>query len=186
MELSIYTAACEAAYKGANIVLEWRRPVETFKGTTEKVEKHVRMVGRIGIDYNKIADVRAKRANGELPAEAQPIWKGAGEFEIFPYLIRHKGTGQRYARLYFGTSETVKPKTAWFIDGREVSYEVVLPLLTAKERRDERDGDTFCVKIENLIRVGSEVDYSTIDADEPAIEATTSAPAPVTAPAVPA
>ena len=91
--------------KGANIVVKWERKVRTRKKVTDTITKSVRMVCRIGIKYDNLKSVRKKRDNGTLPAERKRL--SGGRFEIYPYLIKHKG--ERYLRLYKGTSDKVFP-----------------------------------------------------------------------------
>jgi len=137
--------------KGANIVVEWTRNGKIRKGVASLVQKQVRMVGRIGIEYDNMKAVQEKRDNGTLPSENQGLpW---GRFEIYPYLIEHKGN--RYLRLYKGTSATVKPHAHWLMDGNEVSREVVAPMLLASEMQ-EKDGDCFCVNVNDITRLNAE------------------------------
>lgn len=159
MELSTIQRVIDNTSKGANIIVEWLRPVETLKSCDKAIDKHVRMVGRMGIEYDNMKDVKEKRENGELPATPQPIWHGAGQWVTYPWLIQHVAKKQLYVRLYNGTSTKVPVKVEWRMDGDAVPYETVLPYLTAKEKRDEREGDCFCCKIENIIRIGNEADW---------------------------
>jgi len=158
MELGTVQKVVENTPKGANIICEWVRQAKVLKGCAHAIDKHVRMVGRCGIDYDKQAAVIAKRENGDLPEQSQPIWHGAGEWAIFPFLIRHKKTGQLYLRLYNGTSAKVPVVVEWLMDGDVVSYETVEPFLLASEKNDDK-GDCFCCKIEDLIRIGNEADW---------------------------
>ena len=182
MELGTVQRVVENTPKGANIVLEWKRQVKTFKGCDKAIDKHVRMVGRVGIDYDNQAAVQEKRENGELPAQSQPIWHGAGEWAIFPFLIRHKKTGQMYLRLYNGTSTRVPVKVEWHLDGDVVPYEQVEPFLLASEKDGEK-GDCFCCKVEDVLRIGNEADWLAEVEDE--TEAVASSTAHVESPAVP-
>lgn len=160
MELGTVQSVIENAHKGANIVLEWERQAKTLKACPHAIDKHVRMVGRIGIDYDNQAAVIAKRENGELPEQSQPIWKGAGEWVTFPFLIRHRKTGQLYVRLYNGTSANVPVMVEWKMDGDVVPFETVAPFLLASEK-DSDKGDCFCCKVEDILRIGNEADWLT-------------------------
>jgi hypothetical protein len=157
--------------KGANIICEWTRTAKVKKTCTAVIQKMVRAVGRVGIDYNNINDVQEKRENGELPAIPQPIWNGKGQWEIFPYLIKHVDTHALYVRLYNGTSATVKPHVQWLRDGKEVSFEEVENDLLASEKNKEH-GDCFCCKIEDMTRIHNEV------SEAPAVEQVTTEAAP--------
>jgi hypothetical protein len=154
MELAQVETAIETAPKGANIILEWVRPLKTRKGVTDNLTKSVRMVGRMGLDYNNVAAVQEKRESGELPAEPQPLpW---GTWYKFPFLIQHKGAF--YLRLYKGTSEKVHPESHFFRNGIEVKREEIAASLLASEL-DEKDGETFTCKVENMTRIHTEAEW---------------------------
>lgn len=183
MELSTIQKVIENTSKGANIICEWQRQVKTLKGCPYAIDKHTRMVGRVGINYDNQAAVIEKRENGDLPLESQPIWKGAGEWLVFPFIIRHKKTGQLYLRLYNGTSTKVPVKVEWLMDGDVVTYENIESYLTAAEKNDDK-GDCFCCKVEDIIRIGNEADWLA-EVEEAAVEASTTPanePTPVETP----
>lgn len=158
MQLEQIKDAIVATPKGANIILEWVRPVKTKKSVIDSITKAVRMVGRIGVDYDNQAAVQAKRESGDLPAESQPIWNGKGQWLIFPYLFCHVDTGETYLRLYKGTSTTVHPKVHFFRNGLEVSADSIKDDILASEKA-EKDGDCFCCKTENVTRIHHESEW---------------------------
>jgi hypothetical protein len=168
MQLATVEKVIQNTPKGANIILEWQRPVKTFKGSTDVVEKHVRMVGRIGLNYDNIGDVQDKRESGELPAENAGL-KGM-EWVTYPYLLRSVKTGELQVRLYNGTSEKVPVKSEWKLNGNPVSYEVVEPIILASEKPKERTGDCFQCKLSAMLRIANEADWlaeeQEIQADE--------------------
>lgn len=151
MELQQVRRAIKATPKGCNIVCEWKRACKTRKGVSSIVTKHVRMVGRMGIEYDNINDVQEKREEGTLPAvNAGLPW---GQWSEYPWLIEHKG--KYYLRLYKGTSATTTPEVTFFLEGLEVPKSSVAPLLLASELA-EHDGDCFCCEIGNLMHVHCE------------------------------
>jgi hypothetical protein len=157
MLLAQVESAITATPKGANIILEWVRDLKTRKGVTDNLTKSVRMVGRVGMDYNHLGAVQEKRESGELPAEPQPLpW---GTWAKFPYLIEHKGGF--YLRLYKGTSEKVHPECHFFRNGVEVSKEEIAPSLL-KSELEERDGDCFTCKVENMTKIHNENEWVTL------------------------
>lgn len=156
MQLEQVKAAIAATPKGANIVVEWVRPVETYKGVTASVTKSVRMVGRIGMEYDNLAAVQAKRESGELPAENKGL--NGMEWIEAPWLLRSIKSGKYQIRLYNGTSPNVKPETHWFLNGVEVAKEQVMALITAKEK-DSSHGDCFSCKVENMTRIHHESEW---------------------------
>jgi len=139
--------------KGVNVRLAWRRDCKVKKSVTDLIEKATVGVGRIGIDYDNQAAVIEKRENGELPEESQPIWHGKGEWVIFPYLIRHTDTNQLYLRLYKGTGNAI-PKVQFYRNDEPVSKESLDSELLSSEKSTEKDGDCYCVKIEDMTMIG--------------------------------
>jgi len=150
--------------KGVNVKLEWRRDCKTKKTCNDRIEKLVKSVGRLGIDYDNQAVVQFKRESGELPVESHPIWYGKGEWLIFPYLIRHTVTNCLYLRLYAGTSKTFKPSATYFKNGIEVSFDSLQDVLMSTEKR-AKSGDCFCVKLDDMIAIGQYSD-ETVEAPE--------------------
>lgn len=156
MELAQVNNIIESAPKGANIVLEWTRDAKVRKGSP-KVRKMVRMVGRIGVEYDALKAVQQKRSNGELPSENQGLAEWA-EWVQYPFVIRHRTKGTLYLRMYKGTSKKTHPSVAYILDGKAVSFEAVEAMLLASEKRGHDDTDTFMVKVDDLTRVWSETD----------------------------
>lgn len=172
MELETVQRVIDNVTKGSNIVLEWIRPAKVKTSCESNIQKYVLMVGRVGIDYDNQQVVKEKRESGELPSERHPIWNGKGEWVIFPYLIRHVVTGELYVRLYESTSKAIAPKVEWMMDGVPVDYEDVEPFLLASEKKSEKDGDCFCCKLGNMVRIANEADWL-VEVDETEIHVTT-------------
>ena len=151
MELIQVRQAIKETPKGANIVCEWTRPCKTRKGTPAIITKAVRMVGRMGVEYDNLGAVQEKRDNGELPAvNAGLPW---GQWSEYPWLIEHKG--KHYLRLYNGTSKLTTVKATFYMDGIEAEKDRVAPFLLASELT-EKDGDCFCCEVGNLTRINHE------------------------------
>jgi hypothetical protein len=154
MQLDQVRTAVQTTPKGANIILEWVRPCKTRKGVQDAITKSVRMVGRIGVEYDNLKAVQEKRESGELPAENAGLpW---GNWSEYPWLIEHKG--QYYVRLYKGTSASVHPEAHFFRNGVEVEKESIAPLLLASELDDSK-GETFTCKVENMTRIHAESEW---------------------------
>lgn len=170
MEMKQVKTAIENTPKGANIIVEWLRPVKTraaFK--TTHIEKSVRMVGRMGIDYNNIKAVQEKRENGDLPSTPQPLswgfWVSDGILghnkglkKENPFYSEILPTTKYYVRLYNGTSANVRPEVHFFLDGNEVALEEIQHMLLASEIGKEK-GDCFCCKFENMTRIHGEAEW---------------------------
>jgi hypothetical protein len=144
------TKTIESAPKGANIVLEWTRDAKTRKGSPS-VKKSVRIVGRIGIDYEKLASTKEKRAEGK-ESKGLPSW---AEWVIFPFLIRHKTKGTTYLRMYVGSSKKITANRQFSLEGKAVSFEAIEQHLLSSEKKSKHS-ETFTVKTEDLTRIYSD------------------------------
>jgi len=144
--------------KGQNVKAVWQRPMKIRKGVEHVVEKRTAAIIRTGIDYENMQSVKEGRANGDLPEENQGLpW---GEWAQFPYHIQHKE--KDYLRLYpasginVATGEGFIPEVSYFLDGVEVSKEVVMPLCLASEfRTDSEPPLVFTIKAGDLVEIGN-------------------------------
>jgi len=167
--------AIEETPKGSNIIVEWTRDCKTLKSSEDEITKSVRMVGRMGIEYDKIKGVRVGRQLGELPETNQglPSWQ---KFEIYPYLLKYVDKNKTdeeneedeekiyYLRLYKGTSNSTKHKTEWFKNGNPVSFDEIEGALLASEKKSSH-GECFQVKIESITRLHREITFDRIEAE---------------------
>jgi len=152
MELAQVRQAIQNTRKGTNVIVEWTRPCDTRKGTATVITKAVRMVCRMGIEYDNINNVIEKREEGTLPAvNAGLKW---GTWFEYPYLISHKG--KMYLRLSPGTSSLNSSSATFFMDGVETTKGTVIPYLLAKELKEKEDMDCFCLDINNITRLHNE------------------------------
>jgi len=121
-----------AGYMLSVVFTTEKKPAAAHKGV--RLSKRVRGIFMAGTDYSRLPAVRDAIASGER-GEVQPLpW---GEWESFPYVIRHKG--ERYYRLY-PVADTVLTVT-YMVDGEEVSREVWAGFLTPSERAKMESGD---------------------------------------------
>lgn len=169
MQADQVRAAIEAVPAGANIIVEWVRPVKVKKSCQDKITKSVKAVGRMKIDYDNLKSVQAKRESGELPAENAGLPWG---FWVSPCVIgMNKGLKKEdplystvlpstefYLRLYNGTSDKVRPEVHFFRNGVEVSKESIDGDILASEK-DSEHGDCFTCKFENMTRIHSESEW---------------------------
>lgn len=110
------------------------KPAAAHKAHT--LTKEVMATVMTGVEYRNLA-ANNDRETGGLP------W---GEWAQYPYLITHKGT--YYARLYT-VDGTIR--TTYKIDGRIVTREAFLDMLTPSTRNPSRPvGGTITVKVDNL------------------------------------
>lgn len=124
----------------------WGRFCKVRVGSPE-IKKVTVMVARAGVQYDNLKSVQEKRENGELPAENAGLpW---GEWEQYPYLIKHKG--QRYVRLY--PVPNTSCKVEYFINGKAVSYDSIVKYLLASELKKEQSPDCIVVKLCDIIEL---------------------------------
>ena len=150
MNIEALKAIALRATKGANLRISWCRPVKTKKDCTDVIIKSVQTVGRIGISYDNQKAVKDKRLSGQLPAESQPIWNGAGEWSVYPYIIRHKKTGQNYLRLYRGSNNPENTKVKFYRNGNDVELSEIENDVLASEKRASHDSDCITCRTESI------------------------------------
>ena len=127
------------------------------KSCTDEITKSVRAVGRVGIPYNNRKIVQEKRADGRLPATPQPIWKGKGVWVEFPYILKHKDSGQEYLRLTPSADPRHTPRVQYYRNGSPVDLEAIEDVLLASEKR-HAVGDCFSCKVEDMVQIHWELD----------------------------
>lgn len=140
-------------HKGQNVFVTWERDCDTYKGTKEKVTKRTKALVRSGIDYANLGSVKSGIETGER-GEVQPLpsWQ---EWACAPYILRHKGNGTEYVRLFPGSFKNVAPVVEYFIDGNAATKADVAPLLMASEKRDRDEEPTvFNVKVNSILNIG--------------------------------
>lgn len=131
--------------KGQFTRAAWVRDCKVKVGAPS-IRKATVMTVRAGIEYDNMKVVKDKRESGELPAENAGLpW---GEWEVYPYLIQHHGI--RYARLYPMASSNTQ--VAYFMDGKERTFEEVEQYLLASEKRKQK-GDCITVKLADLVEL---------------------------------
>jgi hypothetical protein len=99
----------------------------------------------VGVVYDTIPEVVAKRESGELPAENQGLpW---GEWAEFPYVIHHKG--EYYVRCT--VAHTAFQRKAEFIrNGAVISREEAKEACLASEFREGDDSVIFNIKVSSI------------------------------------
>jgi len=146
-------------YKGQAVKMKKLKECKllaAFKGK-HTVLKESEYVCRIGISYNNMKDVIAKRASGELPATPKPMIWGEWVPGLENYIKRHTKDGMvhLYFRLY-----TVKGALSWnrsryMIDGKEATKEEAQRLCTKFDEMDSGQ-DCFDIHIRDLVEVNGE------------------------------
>ena len=123
------------------------RPLKVKKGV-EPITKKSTVSIRLGVAYDNIKDVQAKRESGELPAENAGLpW---GEWLQYPYVIAHKG--EQYLRCSLNKNGNPKP-AQYFQNGIEITKEQAQAVAYASEFADKDDMDVFNLKASNIVTV---------------------------------
>lgn len=136
-------------HKGQHILATWQRIAKTYNGIEAVVEKRVKAYVRAGIDYANLASVKQAIENGER-GEVEPLkW---GQWIQFPFTIEHKG--KEYVRLYPASFDNLKPTTQWLLNGKEVDYSTVEPMLQASEKKHDEHPACFTLFADSVISIG--------------------------------
>lgn len=138
------------SHKGQNQKLVYRKVLKCRKGIDHIVEKRVETVCRAGIDFERILKVQMERETGDRPETNQGL--KYGEWSDFPYLIMHNNIP--YVRIYKANMD-FKPKTQYFLDGKETTKEEVESLCLASEfPKNKEPSIVFNIKASNIISIG--------------------------------
>jgi hypothetical protein len=125
-----------------------KKPAAIHKGTI--LEKRIEGVFRAGIDFGNLGSVKDGIEKGER-GEVQSL--PFGEWEKFPYLIKHKET--QYVRLY--PTKNCVLKVQYLVNGVESTKENFLSFLTPSDKAKAENGERpecITVKVSNLIKLG--------------------------------
>jgi len=139
------------ATKGSFQAVSWHSnptPAASHKKAGIVLEKITQAVCKAGIDFSNLSSVKAGIESGERGEVESLPW---GEWEIFPFTIKHKG--ERYVRLY-PASQSNQAKTEFKVNGSKVSRETFAGYLTPSEQAKMQSGEVpvcFTVKESNLI-----------------------------------
>ena len=98
------------------------------------------MLVRMGIDFANMK-VNEGRQVGELP------W---GEWEVFPYVIKHKGN--YYLRVYNAFVDNAKTYSTYELNGVEISKEKALEIVG--EEKKSKPSDCYTIKFDNIVSIG--------------------------------
>jgi hypothetical protein len=133
------------ARKGQIVTVETVRPLKVRKGMPE-ILKHSTFQARVGVTYDNIGVVQEKRESGELPAENQGLpW---GQWEIFPYVIAHKG--EKYLRCTM-LRNGFHRAPVFTVNGAEITRDEAQRMALASEFSDRDDGpDVFNIKLSSV------------------------------------
>jgi hypothetical protein len=139
--------------KGQHVKVTWQRPAKTLKDCALTIAKRTSAYVRAGIEYANLATVKEAIASGERDeVQSLPSWS---EWVQYPFISRHKQTGQEYVRLYPAVFANLKPEVEWSIGGKPATYAECEPYLLASEKRKDDDERPACfsLKAEDVIAI---------------------------------
>ena len=139
--------------KGQFINVEWESEIPLLKTTTctSTIVKKVRMVGRVGIDYNKRKSVIEKRKN---TINTNSNFKSSMEWELFPFIKRSKKSNNYYLTLT--PSSKNKTVVEFYMDNKKIDRTELDGIVSAsKWKKSKRtDTDVINVPIDDIIKLG--------------------------------
>jgi len=130
-----------------------KNPAAAHKGT--KLEKRVSGVFRAGINFENLSSVKEGIESGQ---RGQVGSLPFGEWEKFPYLVKHTdkdGNFNRYLRLY--PTPNCKLSVQYLVNGVESTREKFMSFLTPSEKAKMEDSqmpECIAVKESNIISIG--------------------------------
>ena len=140
--------------KGQHVSVTWRREMKTLKTCQDSIEKQTTAHVRAGINYANLASVKEGIATGER-GEVQPLptWQ---EWELFPFILKHKTKGTEYVRLYPAAFDNLIPSVSYFRNGQPVDKESLRSECYASEfAESEERTPVFCIKAESVLNIGN-------------------------------
>lgn len=158
MKIDQLTTKLSSRPKGSIFSITTRRPVRLKKGFSAVIEKQSQIQGLFGVEYSKTANVKRGIESGEREAPTLP--KG---FKRCFYKDGLKFYESFSGNTCFGVNLSGnKPKSLFFMDGKQVSEEqienMVLaselePKKTRAELADKNQSPFVMVKLENVVDV---------------------------------
>ena len=162
MELKRFLEIKENLKKGTNYKFVWVSDVKTLKNAPMdlKVIKMSNGVARFGIDYTHTKTFKIKNLEEPTNSGGLPF----GEWDIFPWLIKHNG--EYYVRAYVSSFETKTKRKFFkndsFVGNVELSKEELQTMVNDKVISSTTlkpsllvDG-VFVVKLKNIISINGE------------------------------
>ena len=158
MKIDQLTAKLSSRPKGSFFSITTRRPVKLKKGFSAVIEKQSEIQGLFGVEYANTANVKAGVESGEREAPTLP----KGIQRCF-YKDGIKFYESFNGNVSMGVNRSGnKPKSLFFMDGKQVSEEQIqnmvlanelTPKKTRAELEDKNQSPFVMVKLENVIDV---------------------------------
>lgn len=153
-EQKVYEAL-KGYQKGSFIRLGWESQLgsSAAKKAGYDIRKVTEATGRIGIHYNNIASVKARKEEQSSEEKSYTVW--FKHVEGHPEIIEHlKDASKRYLQI-FGASYAY-PKVKYFVNGVEITKEELeaTGLCTKSDLMLSSRSEVYNIPIENLIFIG--------------------------------
>ena len=158
MKIDQLTAKLSSRPKGSIFSITTRRPIKLKKGFSAVIEKQSQIQGLFGVEYSNTSNVRSGVESGERETPHLP--KGVKRAFYLGGLKFFETFGGNVC-LAVNLSGN-KPKSQFFLDGKQVSEEqiekmVLASELTEKKTRaelaDKNQSPFVMVKLENVVDV---------------------------------
>jgi hypothetical protein len=131
--------------KGQIATITTSRAMKTRKGM-DAIIKTSTFQTRLGIDYDNLSKVVAKRKVGDLPAENQGL--KYGEWAIFPFLILVKDTLQLRCNVF---NSSFKGITEYTCNGVSIDKETAQERCLKSEFTTRSGLDVFNIKLDSIV-----------------------------------
>lgn len=158
MNINQLTAKLSSRPKGSFFSITTRRPVKLKKGFSAHIEKQSQIQGLFGVEYAHTASVRAGVESGEREAPTLP--KGVKRCFYQDGIKFYEGLN---GNISMGINLSGnKPKSLFFMDGKQVSEEQIQNMVLSSELAEkktraelaEKNQSPFVmVKLENVVDV---------------------------------
>lgn len=156
-----FQKVCEAVAntpKGSFVRVGFRSKLGNAEAKKQgiSITKETTVTGRIGINYNNIATVKARKAEQtEAPTREFKIW--FKHVEGRPEIIEHlQDAAKRYLQIFTAKPHNY-PKVKYFIDGQEVSKQELefSGLCTKTDLQPSSTSEVFNIPLENIMFIGN-------------------------------
>jgi hypothetical protein len=132
--------------KGQHVKISWQRGVKLLKAHSDNiVMKRTTAYVRAGINYANLTDVKTAIERGDRePVQGLPWGQWREGYQNF---IIDNGE-KEYIRLYPATFDNLKKAdVTWLLNGEEVPFATVEPMLLASEKRSKEEERPACFTI---------------------------------------
>lgn len=136
--------------KGTFHSVVWDKKLKTKKGCTDIIEKRTRAKAvRLGVSYENMQKVKELNGIDEETGKAIHQSLPWGEWENYPYTIKHKDN--YYLRM--ALADNTQFETEYYRNGVKVCKEDVINDCLASEFSNKKPNTVITVNIDNILHV---------------------------------